>query len=150
MAQHALFALKTRASDCWCSGSVCSYWWITRYTGCQDRWSVCTTSYYTWSGSWGTPDDWAFLRYRGGRSSDSRYPVVGSFLPVLWLMTCYWSCAIQYFILSCVSLCVQFGLIRYVRVLVLIAAIIAEMKGFCYLLSILIVIGLVIVISDFV
>jgi len=46
----------------------------------------------------------------------------------------------------CVWLCVQFSLIRYVRVLVLIAAIIAEMKDFCYLWSILILIGLVIVI----
>jgi len=49
-------------------------------------------------------------------------------------------------ILICVWLCVQFGLIRYVGVFVLIAAIIAEIKDFCYLLSILILIGLVIII----
>ena len=48
--------------------------------------------------------------------------------------------------LICVWLCVQLGLIRYVGVLVLIAAIIAEMKDFCYLLSMLILIGVVIVI----
>jgi len=147
MTQCALFTLRTWASDCWRCGSVCSDWLITRYTGCRDRQlSVHTTLYYMCSCRRVPPDDCGFLRSGDGRNSANWYPVVCLFLPGSWLMMCYWSSTIRIIILICVCLCVQFGLIRYVGVLVLIVAIIAEMKGFCYLLTRLILIGLGIVI----
>jgi len=55
----------------------------------------------------------------------------------------YWCSAIGNIILICVWLCDQFSIIRYVRVLVLIAAIVAQRNSFCSLLSILTLICLV-------